>query len=93
MLRGGVNLRGEKGVFKPLTLDAIADGWVRMQIKEGKYHQVKRMLAAVRGRVAQLRRVAIGDLQLTADWEPGVWREMTAEDFTSLGVGPVETKA
>lgn len=93
MLRGGVNLRGEKGVFKPISLEPIEDGWVRMQIKEGKYHQVKRMLAAVRGRVARLRRVAIGELQLTADFEPGTWREMTAEDFVALGVAPVEIKA
>lgn len=87
-LRGGVNLRGEKGVFKPLSLEQLENGWIRMQIKEGRYHQVKRMLAAVKGRVAQLRRIAIGDLKLTDDWEPGTWRYLTAEDFQAIGYNP-----
>ncbi len=85
MLRGGVNLKGEKGVFKPVSLEAIEDGWIRMEIREGKYHQVKRMLAAVKARVAKLRRVAIGELKLDADWEEGSWRELSADDFAKLG--------
>lgn len=88
-LRGGVNLRGEKGVFKPLSLEQLENGWLRMQIKEGKYHQVKRMLAAVKGRVQELRRIAIGDLRLQDSWEPGTWRFLDAEDFLALGY-PVE---
>ena len=91
-LRGGVNLRGEKGVFKPVSIEQLEDGWIRMQIREGKYHQVKRMVAAVKGKLENLRRIAIGDLALTPDWEPGTWRELTPADWTALGVTPVETK-
>lgn len=84
-LRGGVNLRGEKGVFKPASIEQLENGWIRMQIKEGKYHQVKRMLAAVKGRVHQLRRIAIGDLQLDETLESGTWRYLTPADFIALG--------
>ncbi|HSQ41545.1 MAG TPA: pseudouridine synthase [Fibrobacteraceae bacterium] len=83
-LRAGVNLRGEKGLFQPVCLEALPDGWLRMEIREGKYHQVKRMLAAVRGRVKELRRVAIGSLILTPEWKSGVWRELTTKDFAAL---------
>ena len=84
LLRKGVNLKGEKGVFAPVSLERIEDGWVRMQIREGKYHQVKRMVAAVGNKVSALRRVAVGDLALTADWEPGTWRMLTAADLRAL---------
>jgi 16S rRNA pseudouridine516 synthase len=84
-LRGGVNLRGEKGVFKPISLEQLDNEWVRMEIREGKYHQVKRMLAAVKARVARLRRVAIGTIVLGPDFEEGTWRELTPADFEALG--------
>jgi len=92
-LRGGVNLRGEKGVFKPVFIEALEDGWIRMQISEGKYHQVKRMVAAVKGILTELRRIAIGDLKLTPEWEPGTWREMTAADFAAVGYEFKEKRA
>ena len=41
---------------------------------EGKYYQVKRMLAAVGNRVAALHRSRIGQLALPADLAPGQWR-------------------
>ncbi len=91
-LRGGVNLRGEKGTFKPVTIEQLENGWIRMQIKEGKYHQVKRMLAAVKGRVQQLRRIAVGELALSETWEEGTWRYLTPEDFAALGYQKDKTK-
>ncbi len=46
---------------------------LRMTLTEGKYHQVKRMLAAVGNRVEALHRSKFGDLPLPADLAPGDW--------------------
>jgi len=55
-----------------------------MTIAEGKYHQVKRMLAAAGNRVEKLHRVAIGGYTLPADLLPGSWRYMSAGDLIQL---------
>jgi 16S rRNA pseudouridine516 synthase len=47
---------------------------LRMTLLEGKYHQVKRMIAAVGNRVTALHRSRIGNLSLPADLMPGQWR-------------------
>jgi 16S rRNA pseudouridine516 synthase len=46
---------------------------LRLTLTEGKYHQVKRMLAAVGNRVEALHRSAFGDVRLPADMAPGQW--------------------
>jgi 16S rRNA pseudouridine516 synthase len=43
-------------------------------LTEGKYHQVKRMVAAVGNRVESLHRSSFGSLVLPADLAPGQWR-------------------
>ena len=45
-------------------------------VREGKYHQVRRMLAAVGKPVLELRRLSVGGLSLPPDSEPGTWREL-----------------
>jgi len=47
---------------------------LRLTLTEGKYHQVKRMVAAVGNRVEALGRSAFGALELPADLAPGEWR-------------------
>ena len=51
---------------------------------EGKYHQVKRMIAAAGNRVEQLHRSRIGDLPLPSDLAPGQWRWLTADQLQAL---------
>lgn len=53
----------------------------RIRIREGKYHQVKRMFAAVGNHVEQLRRIQIGSLHLDAALPEGDSREMTEEEI------------
>jgi len=60
----------------PLTLD--------LTLTEGKYHQVKRMIAAVGNRVEGLHRWRIGGLELPPDLLPGEWRWLQAEDLRRL---------
>lgn len=53
---------------------------LRMTLGEGRYHQVRRMLAAVGNRVEGLVRVAVGGLSLPTDLAPGGWRWLTPEE-------------
>jgi 16S rRNA pseudouridine516 synthase len=53
-------------------------------LTEGKYHQVKRMVAAVGNRVEALHRSRIGDLALPEDLQPGQWRWLNEEDLALL---------
>ena len=58
-----------------------------LTLTEGKYHQVKRMIAAVGNRVEDvggLHRARIGALDLPADLKPGQWRWLTAADLASI---------
>ena len=57
---------------------------IDLTLTEGKYHQVKRMLAAVGNRVESLHRARIGALELPADLAPGEWRWLTPEDLEKL---------
>jgi 16S rRNA pseudouridine516 synthase len=54
--------------------EATGERTLRLTLTEGKYHQVKRMLAAVGNRVEALHRSAFGALTLPADLAPGQWR-------------------
>lgn len=58
----------------------IESTWLRITITEGKFRQVRKMVAAVRHRCMRLLRVAIEDLEL-GNLQPGDVKEMTEEDF------------
>ena len=58
--------------------------WLRLTLTEGKYHQVKRMVAAVGNRVETLHRSRIGGLQLPADLLPGQWRWLGPAELALL---------
>ena len=83
-LRAGVQLHGEKGLTKPAEIEILPDNQARITISEGKYHQVKRMLAAVGNRVESLHREQIGGLVLDAELPPGEWRELTASEMDGI---------
>ena len=76
----GVQLHGEKGLSAASKVEILANGQVRLTIHEGKYHQVKRMFAAVNNRVAVLHREQIGGLSLDEQLPLGAWRELTADE-------------
>ena len=57
---------------------------LRLTLTEGKYHQVKRMLAAVGNRVEGLHRSQIGALTLSDALAPGQWRWLRADDLALL---------
>ena len=53
-------------------------------VREGRYHQIKRMFHAVGQEVLYLKRIAFGPLQLDPDLEKGRSRKLTAEEISSL---------
>jgi 16S rRNA pseudouridine516 synthase len=59
---------------------------LEMTIVEGRYHQVKRMMAAVGNHVAQLHRLSIGEYTLAPDLSEGEWRWLYPEDLRQLSV-------
>ena len=55
-------------------------------LSEGRYHQVRRMIAELGGEVVQLHRDQIGGLELPADLALGTMREITADEMTRMTV-------
>ena len=56
----------------------------RVTVHEGKFHQVKRMFAAVGCPVTSLHRLTFGSLTLDASLPEGQWRELTEEELSAL---------
>ncbi|AHM74862.1 16S rRNA pseudouridine(516) synthase RsuA [Yersinia hibernica] len=81
----GVQLHNEKSLTKPAQLEVIEPQLVRLTLSEGRYHQVKRMFAAVGNRVLELHRERIGDIKLDDDLAPGEYRPLTTEEIASVG--------
>ena len=80
----GVELRNEDGLTKPAVLEIIDSHHARLTITEGKYHQVKRMFAAVGNKVVGLHRESVGKIVLDDDLAPGEWRYLTDEEVASV---------
>lgn len=78
----GILLQGEKGLTLPARLEVISAQQVLLTLTEGKFHQVKRMFAAVGNKVVALHRQRIGAIEL--DVPEGQWRYLTAEEISSF---------
>jgi 16S rRNA pseudouridine516 synthase len=83
-LLSGVVLDDDPNPVKAAACEAIGNFHLRMTLTEGKYHQVKRMLAAVSNRVEGLHRSCIGGLELPTDLAPGQWRFLSEEDLSLI---------
>ena len=80
----GVQLRSEDGLTKPAVLEILDDTHARLTISEGKYHQVKRMFAAVGNKVINLHREAVGSIEMEDELLEGEWRFLTDEEIKSV---------
>ncbi|MBC8944619.1 16S rRNA pseudouridine(516) synthase RsuA [Xenorhabdus indica] len=80
----GVQLNGEKTLTKPAKLEIIESQFVRLTISEGRYHQVKRMFAAVGNHVIGLHRERIGEIYLDPKLAPGEYRALTENEIKSI---------
>ena len=77
-LRNGVDIGGY--MTMPALAEKIEDKKIHLTIKEGKFHQVKKMLEAVENKVVYLKRISFGNLKLN-DMELGEVREVNLEDI------------
>jgi 16S rRNA pseudouridine516 synthase len=80
----GVMLRSEQQATLPAKLEQVGEYEALLTIQEGKYHQVKRMFAAVGNKVDALHRESVGALELDDTLEPGEYRPLTDEEIALL---------
>ena len=83
-LLAGVVLDDSPRPVKAAACTATGSHHLHLTLTEGKYHQVKRMLAAAGNRVETLHRAQIGGFALPADLPAGHWRWLTAPEVALL---------
>lgn len=83
-LEQGVQLHNEAKLTLPASVTVLAPQRIELTLSEGRYHQVKRMLAAVGNHVTALHRSRIGALELDPALGPGQFRELTPAEIASF---------
>ncbi|MFT3777029.1 MAG: 16S rRNA pseudouridine(516) synthase [Ottowia sp.] len=83
-LLAGVVLDDDPRPVRAAAARAVDERHLQLTLTEGKYHQVKRMLAAVGNRVEALHRSQVGPLVLGPEVPQGRWRWLTAEEVAGL---------
>lgn len=82
ILKNGIMLDGTRSVAEDIEL--INETSLNLTITEGKYHQVKRMMAHLGLNVTYLKRISFGNLKLPNDLEIGSFRELTTSEVELL---------
>ncbi|MDP4024115.1 pseudouridine synthase [Methylobacterium sp. NEAU 140] len=84
---GTLMLEGEERPLLPVTLEAEDATRCAVTLTEGRYHQVRRMFAAVGNHVEALHRDRVGGLDLPADLAAGAFRVLGAADIAAVFAG------
>ena len=77
-------LEGEDKPLLPVEMEVEDETHVVVTLHEGRYHQVRRMFAALGNHVTALHRDRIGGLTLPADLEAGAYRILSEADVAAL---------
>ena len=80
---GKLMLESEREPLAPAALEVLGPRQVRLTLTEGRYHQARRMFAAVGNHVETLHRSRVGGLEL-GDLPIGEWRLLNAEEIEQL---------
>ncbi|MCW8994509.1 MAG: pseudouridine synthase, partial [Psychromonas sp.] len=80
----GIQLKSENQPCLPATLIRLSETEVLLTISEGKYHQVKRMFAALGNHVISLHREQIGKIELDKNLAAGEWRYLTEDEVNNI---------
>lgn len=72
------------GICKEAELVITGEKTAEVTLKEGRYHQIKRMFGCYGAKVMELHRIAMGDLYLPDDLAEGDCRELTEEELKKL---------
>ncbi len=83
-LLAGVVLDDDPKPVRAAACELVDECTLDLTLTEGKYHQVKRMLAAVSNRVEALHRRSVGAYELPDDLAPGQWRWLSPENLLAL---------
>lgn len=86
-LLAGVQLNDEPAPIAAKACAILGEHRLELTVTEGKYHLVKRMVAAAGNRVEALHRRAVGNFELPADLAPGEWRWLSDADLAALAGG------
>jgi 16S rRNA pseudouridine516 synthase len=85
---GDTNSIGEVMPTLPAVVEVLASDEasykIKLTITEGRFHQVKRMIAAVGGEVTYLKRISFGTLVLDENLEKGQYRPLTEQEINDL---------
>ncbi len=81
---GGLMLDGETKPLLPATMETLSPTEALLTLTEGRYHQVRRMFAAMGNHVTALHRDRMGGLALPDDLPPGELRILHGEDLKTL---------
>lgn len=84
---GTLLLESEQTPLKPAQLQVLAPRHARLTLTEGRYHQVRRMFAAVGNHVETLQRVSIGGIDLNG-LDSGQWRALDDNDLSRIWQPP-----
>lgn len=79
---GGMELSGER--LLPVELEVLSLRECIITLKEGKYHQIKRMFEAVGNKVVYLKRITIAGISLDENLEEGECRELSQDEETMI---------
>lgn len=82
-LSEGVDIGDEKPTA-PAKVERVAEKEILLTIREGRFHQVKRMLQAVGNEVLYLKRLSMGSLRLPKDLEKGAYRPLLEEEIYKI---------
>lgn len=85
---GKLLLESEKEPLAPAALEVIGPRQARLTLTEGRYHQARRMFAALGNHVEALHRSRVGGLTL-GDLPEGKWRVLDAKDVEQLFARPL----
>jgi 16S rRNA pseudouridine516 synthase len=81
---GTLLLDDESKPLLPVTMTSNGPRHATVTLTEGRYHQVRRMFAALGNHVDALHRDRVGALELPSDLDAGTWRIMSATDITAV---------
>ncbi|MET3651530.1 pseudouridine synthase [Dyella japonica] len=84
---GTMMLESETDPLEPVVLDVLEPRRARVTLTEGRYHQVRRMFAAVGNHVESLSRISVGALTLD-NLQPGEWRALEEHEIARIFESP-----
>ncbi len=80
---GTMMLESENDALAPAILEVLSPRHIRLTVTEGRYHQVRRMFAAVGNNVETLKRLSVGGLEL-GNLPLGEWRPLEADEIALI---------